>query len=95
MADAEDRVCWTVRFAGAVQGVGFRYRTERIARQFEVGGYVRNLPDGRVELLAEGARSEVERFLTAIEEAMAGYIRSREREEGPVTGYYDRFSIRY
>jgi acylphosphatase len=95
MADASDRVCWTVWFSGSVQGVGFRYRTERIARAFEVGGYVRNLPDGRVELLAEGLQSEVERFLAAIEEAMAGFVRSRQRQEGPATGYYGEFGIRH
>lgn len=95
MAEAADRVCWTVWFSGSVQGVGFRYRTERIARGYEVGGYVRNLPDGRVELLAEGAESEVERFLAAIEEAMAGYIRGRQRHEGPATGCYGEFSIRH
>ncbi|NLE58978.1 MAG: acylphosphatase [Planctomycetes bacterium] len=95
MADSQDRVCWTVLFAGAVQGVGFRYRTEHVAQAYDVTGYVRNLPDGRVELLAEGLRSEVERFLDAVEESMAGYIRSRQRHEGPATGYYHEFSIQH
>lgn len=95
MADCQDRVCWTVLFAGAVQGVGFRYRTEHVAQAYDVTGYVRNLPDGRVELLAEGLRAEVERFLDAVEESMAGYIRGSQRHEGPATGHYHEFSIRY
>ena len=41
-------------FSGTVQGVGFRYTAERLARRYPLTGYVRNLPDGRVELLAEG-----------------------------------------
>jgi len=95
MTEAGDRVCWTVQFSGMVQGVGFRYRTELLARGFEVAGHVRNLPDGEVELLAEGDRSEVERFVAAIEESMAGYIRGRKRQEGPATGFYTEFSIRH
>ena len=41
-------------YSGQVQGVGFRFQTLRIARAYEVAGFVRNLPDGRVELVAEG-----------------------------------------
>lgn len=95
MADAPDRVCWTILFSGTVQGVGFRYRTERVARGYDVAGYVRNLPDERVELVAEGDRAEVEQFLGAVEQTMAGYIRGRQRHEGPATGGYQGFSIRH
>ena len=52
---------------GRVQGVGFRYQTEHVARSFDVTGYVRNLADGRVELMAEGDRDEVCRFLAAVD----------------------------
>ncbi len=47
---------------GTVQGVGFRFFTQRIAARHQVTGYVRNLPDGRVEALAEGAPHNVEAF---------------------------------
>jgi acylphosphatase len=50
-------VRWTVR--GRVQGVGFRYATQRVARQAGLVGRVRNLPDGRVEIEAAGARDKV------------------------------------
>ena len=95
MAEAGDRGCWTVQFSGMVQGVGFRYQTERVARAFDVAGYVRNMPDGRVEVVAEGQPGEVQRFLAAVEESMVGYIRSRQRHEGPATGAYDDFTIRH
>lgn len=62
-------------FSGRVQGVGFRYRTCRIAAGFPVTGYVRNLPDGRVELLAEGKRRDLESLLAAIQKEMEGLIR--------------------
>ena len=63
-----------VHYRGQVQGVGFRYTTAAIARQFDVTGTVRNLPDGRVELLAEGRREDVDAFLQRIAERMKGYI---------------------
>ncbi len=61
-----------VLYEGRVQGVGFRYLARRIAAGFDVTGYVRNLPDGRVELLASG---EAEEFLQALRESeLAGHI---------------------
>lgn len=48
---------------GRVQGVGFRYFTEKVARQSGVNGYVRNLPDGRVEAYAEGDEDSLQQFL--------------------------------
>ncbi len=95
MAETGDPVCWTVLFSGMVQGVGFRYQTLRVARSFDVTGYVRNMHDGRVEVVAEGQPGEVQRFLAAVEESMAGYIRSRQRHEAPATGTYDDFTIRH
>lgn len=58
-----------ILYSGSVQGVGFRYTVKRIATGFEVVGTIRNLPDGRVELVAEGARSELEAFRQAIQES--------------------------
>jgi len=58
-----------VLYAGQVQGVGFRYSVKSVASGFEVIGTVRNLPDGRVELFAEGASEELEAFRQAIRES--------------------------
>ena len=56
-------------YSGHVQGVGFRYTAKTVAAGFEISGTVRNLPDGRVELTAEGAREELEAFRAAIRDA--------------------------
>jgi acylphosphatase len=58
-----------VFYSGNVQGVGFRYTVKSVATGFEVTGLVRNLRDGRVHLIAEGARPELESFRQAIREA--------------------------
>jgi acylphosphatase len=63
-------------YSGCVQGVGFRYTAKTVATGFEVTGIVRNLPDGRVELIVEGARKELAAFHDAIRGAgLAGFIR--------------------
>jgi acylphosphatase len=58
-----------VFYSGNVQGVGFRYTVKSVATGFELTGMVRNLPDGRVHLVAEGARDELESFRHAIRDA--------------------------
>ncbi len=68
-----------VYFTGRVQGVGFRYTALQVAKEFEVAGFVCNLPDGRVHLEVEGRAAEVAAFVTALEERMHGYIRKTER----------------
>ena len=63
-------------YSGRVQGVGFRYTAKAVASGFEISGIVRNLSDGRVELIAEGARAELEAFRAAIRDAgLSGFIR--------------------
>lgn len=89
MADTRKEVVFT----GRVQGVGFRFTTRSLSRGFDITGCVRNLPDGSVELVAEGAAGEVEKFLDALKERMAGYIRDVREKERPPTGSYQGFEI--
>jgi acylphosphatase len=64
-----------VFYEGRVQGVGFRYSARRVAAGFDLAGYVRNLPDGRVELVASGDEEEIDGFLQAVRESeLAGHI---------------------
>jgi len=68
-----------VFFSGHVQGVGFRFTTLQVAKEFDVAGLVSNLPDGRVKLEAEGKAEEVSAFIAALENRMHGYVRKTER----------------
>lgn len=95
MTESNEPVRWTVLFSGRVQGVGFRFTTERLARGFAVTGYVRNLPDGRVELVVEGSPREVRGLVDAVEKAMAGYIRDRQMTNSSAGGTFSDFSTRF
>jgi acylphosphatase len=87
-------VCKQVRYSGRVQGVGFRYTAQRLAQNFEVAGYVRNLNNGDVELVAEGEATEVDGFLDAIARRMAGYIEQQTVREEAARGFQG-FTIRH
>ena len=83
-----------VLFRGRVQGVGFRYTTASIARRQAVAGFVRNLPDGSVELVAESAPSVLDQFLADIAAEFAGYIRQQEVCEADRDEALSGFEIR-
>ena len=82
-------------YSGSVQGVGFRYTTRRLAQGHDVSGFVRNLPDGRVEVVAEGPAAEVEAFLAALAQAMGGYIGASQVAEEPPTAEFDGFGVAF
>jgi acylphosphatase len=83
------------RFSGRVQGVGFRYTVTNLAMQYDVGGYVRNLPDGRVELVIEGPDEEMDHLLEDLNRKMDGYIRGVDQTVANATGEFDYFAIRH
>ena len=81
-------------YSGHVQGVGFRYTVKSVAAGFEVTGIVRNLIDGRVELVAEAPREELEAFRMAIREAgLDGFIRNEELSWSEAAGEFRGFEI--
>jgi acylphosphatase len=82
-------------YSGHVQGVGFRETTRRLAEGYKVAGFVRNLPDGRVEMVAEGTPAELNRFMASIAESMEGRIRHVAVDARPGLGEFDGFSIRH
>lgn len=84
----------TVFFSGHVQGVGFRYTALQIAKEFEVAGFVQNLPDGRVQLEAEGRATELGLFIAGIEERMHGYVRKIERSSKRREPQFSGFTIK-
>jgi acylphosphatase len=84
----------TVFFAGHVQGVGFRYTTLQVAKEFEVTGFVKNLPDGRVQMEAEGRSEEIDAFVAAVEERLHGHVRKTERTAERRPRQFTGFTIR-
>ena len=83
-----------VLYSGRVQGVGFRYQAKQAAAGFEVTGNVRNLPDGRVELTAEGEAGELQDFQAAIRECGLGpMIRDEAVSWSAATGEFRGFEI--
>jgi acylphosphatase len=68
-----------VFYSGRVQGVGFRYTAKNVALGYEISGIVRNLPDGRVELIAEGQEDELEAFQKGIRDSGLGSLIANEQ----------------
>lgn len=83
-----------VHYLGRVQGVGFRFTALRIAQRFHVTGYVRNLSDGRVQLVAEGVSSELEGFLREVGQQMRGNIDEAQMRTLTASGEFNSFQVR-
>ena len=84
-----------VYYSGSVQGVGFRFTAERIANSLGLTGWVRNLKDGRVEVVCEGKKPDLEDFLRKITDIFKSYIRDADIEMGASTGEFEGFDIRF
>lgn len=78
--------CRRVIYRGRVQGVGFRMTAARIARQFPVGGTVRNCSDGSVELIATGTAQAIDDYLAALRSVMRGNIDDEASSPAPAVG---------
>lgn len=85
---------YNVYYSGDVQGVGFRYTACRLAQMVDITGFVRNLPDGRVQLVAEGPVDQLDRFLSDLASEMGGYIHSRQLDKQEPTREFSSFSLR-
>jgi acylphosphatase len=83
-----------VHYTGRVQGVGFRATAASIARSRPITGWVRNLPDGRVELLAEGEEGDVHAFLDAVRAYWGDHIANEQEQGQEPTGRYARFQVK-
>ena len=83
-----------IYYSGHVQGVGFRYTVKSAAAGFEITGTIRNLSDGRVELVAEGEKEELEAFRKAIRETgLQHFIESEDVDWEEATGGFRGFEI--
>jgi acylphosphatase len=85
-----------VFYSGRVQGVGFRITAEETAHQLGVVGWVKNLRDGRVELVAESEEATLQRFLDELRAGpMKNFIRQVDLSWSPASEMFDEFEIRY
>jgi acylphosphatase len=82
-------------YSGQVQGVGFRYTVRQLASGYAVAGFVRNLADGRVHVVAEGSPAELDQFFADIAERMSGFIREAKVDVRPAIGEFEDFEIRH
>ena len=82
-------------YRGRVQGVGFRFRTKNVANNYRVCGYVKNLDDGTVELIAQGTGAEIRRFLAGVDTEMGRLITGSRSSDVDAPPVFDTFDIAY
>jgi acylphosphatase len=84
-----------ITFTGRVQGVGFRFTARRAAGRRQLTGYVRNMPNGSVEMVAQGQPKEVDDCIQDIKEYFSGYIKETKIVKIPVDSGYTDFQITF
>ena len=82
-------------YSGLVQGVGFRFTAERAAVSFGIDGWVKNLKDGRVEILCEGKEAALKEFQSKLDSVFKDYIRDIKSDWSVATGELEGFYVRF
>ena len=85
----------TVFYTGRVQGVGFRWQVNQIAKFFSCSGHVKNLSDGIVELVVEGTGKEVRGMVEKVNDRMQDYWHEMKIDERAGDAHFSEFSIQY
>jgi acylphosphatase len=88
-----DQTAKRIIFSGQVQGVGFRFTAQRVANRHQLTGFVRNLPDGSVEVLTQGKPEDINKCIYEIKLAFAGCVRQTQIEDKPLNPKYTDFRI--
>ena len=89
------RITKEIIFIGRVQGVGFRFITHRIAQRYGLTGQVKNVPDGSVELIAQGSSRDIDNCLRDIEESFSGHLRDKQITNLPFDACCTEFKITF
>ena len=90
-----NQVAKHIVFAGRVQGVGFRFTSLRAANRYGLTGRVCNLPNGSVEMIAQGRSDDIDDCIRDIQESFSGYIAETEVEEIGFDSQYKDFKITF
>ena len=86
---------YEIIFSGVVQGVGFRFSARNLAVRHKIKGWVMNLSDGRVKLLAQGQREDLDNFLHDLKGELKSYIEDYILQEKEASGDYKDFQIKF
>jgi acylphosphatase len=90
-----NKIAKHIIFSGQVQGVGFRFTVFNIANHCQLTGLVRNLPDGSVEMLAQGHPDDITNCIRNIKESFSDYIKETKIEEASLNPEYKDFKITF
>jgi len=86
---------WHIYFSGRVQGVGFRYTSREVAKRYEVSGWVKNLPNGSVEMIVEGASDQLRKYVADLSESTHGKVTDMQVTKSEPTGEFSAMEIRH
>ncbi|RJO65602.1 MAG: acylphosphatase [Candidatus Omnitrophota bacterium] len=84
-----------VYYSGRVQGIGFRFTVRQIAEDSGITGWVKNLKDGRVEVVVEAEEGTIKKFLGSVIAHFSKYIQDADVQWGPATGEFKEFAIAF
>ena len=84
-----------IYYSGAVHGVGFRFAAESAASSLGLTGWVKNLRDGRVEVIAEGSEAALNEFLNKMKKRMQHYISDADISWQKATGEFKEFEVAF
>jgi acylphosphatase len=90
-----DQIAKHIIFSGQVQGVGFRFTAFNVANRHQLTGFVRNLPDGTVEMLIQGPSQVIDDCIQDIQEEFGRYVSETKIEETPLDIRYKDFKITF
>ena len=86
---------WQIFFSGRVQGVGFRYTSRQVAQRYDVSGWVKNLPNGSVEMIVEGSSEQLRKYIDDVSDSTHGHVADMQVTKSAATGEFSGMEIRH
>ncbi len=93
--DSDMHVRWHIFFFGRVQGVGFRFTCREVAGRYEVSGWVKNVPNGSVEMIVEGGVTSVRNYVADVCDSTHGHVSTKEITKGDASNEFNSMQIRH
>lgn len=86
---------WHIHFSGNVQGVGFRFTCRQVADRYDIAGWVKNLPNGSVEMVVEGTTKQLEKYVADVAESTHGHVSDLQVTKSDAVGTFSAMEIRH